>query len=100
MLLAMSLMGADLRLINHRNFGAEPVADIEVRPAPLQGIDAPVRLVPLAMFRESISVSKYMLTPSSFACVIRTETCDGATTLLKLGYPGSANSSRTSPSEE
>ncbi len=45
----LSLMGADLRLINHRNCGAEPVADIEVRPAPLQGIDAPARLVPLAI---------------------------------------------------
>ena len=45
----LSLMGADLRLINHRNYGAEPVADIEVRPARLHGIDAPARLVPLAI---------------------------------------------------
>jgi len=45
----LSLMGADLRLINHRNHGSEPVADIEVRPARLQGIDAPARLVPLAI---------------------------------------------------
>ena len=45
----LSLMGADLRLINHRNHGAEPVADIEVRPSRLRGIDVPARLVPLAI---------------------------------------------------
>ena len=45
----LSLMGADLRLINHRNYGAEPVADIEIRPAQLRGIDAPAHLVPLAI---------------------------------------------------
>ena len=33
----LALMGADLRLINHRNFGREPVADIEVRPSQLKG---------------------------------------------------------------
>ncbi len=45
----LALMGADLRLINHRTAGAEPVADIEVRPAPLRGIRVPERLVPLAI---------------------------------------------------
>ena len=45
----LALMGADLRLINHRNAGAEPVADIEVRPARLRGIRVPERLVPLAI---------------------------------------------------
>jgi len=45
----LALMGADLRLCNHRNFGAEPVADIEVRPAPLTGARIPARLVPLAI---------------------------------------------------
>ena len=34
-------MGADLRVVNHRSAGAEPVADIEVRPAQLQGIRVP-----------------------------------------------------------
>ena len=29
----LGLMGADLRVVNHRSAGAEPVADIEVRPA-------------------------------------------------------------------
>jgi 3-phosphoshikimate 1-carboxyvinyltransferase len=45
----LALMGADLRLINHRTCGAEPVADVEVRPAALKGIRVPERLVPLAI---------------------------------------------------
>ena len=45
----LALMGADLRLFNHRSAGAEPVADIEVRPARLTGIRVPERLVPLAI---------------------------------------------------
>ncbi len=45
----LALMGADLRLINHRNFGREPVADIEVRPSRLKGARIPERLVPLAI---------------------------------------------------
>jgi 5-enolpyruvylshikimate-3-phosphate synthase len=45
----LALMGADLRLVNHRNAGAEPVADIEIRPAPLRGARIPERLVPLAI---------------------------------------------------
>jgi 5-enolpyruvylshikimate-3-phosphate synthase len=45
----LSLMGADLRLLNHRACGAEPVTDIEVRPARLRGITVPERLVPLAI---------------------------------------------------
>ena len=45
----LALMGADLRLLNHRVCGAEPVADIEVRPARLRGIAVPERLVPLAI---------------------------------------------------
>jgi 3-phosphoshikimate 1-carboxyvinyltransferase len=45
----LALMGADLRVVNHRSAGAEPVADIEVRPAPLRGIAVPKHLVPLAI---------------------------------------------------
>jgi 3-phosphoshikimate 1-carboxyvinyltransferase len=45
----LALMGADLRLVNHRSAGAEPVADIEIRPAPLRGVRVPERLVPLAI---------------------------------------------------
>jgi 3-phosphoshikimate 1-carboxyvinyltransferase len=45
----LALMGADLRLINHRSWGREPVADIEVRPSRLHGVRVPERLVPLAI---------------------------------------------------
>ena len=45
----LALMGADLRVVNHRSAGAEPVADIEVRPARLRGIHVPEHLVPLAI---------------------------------------------------
>jgi len=45
----LALMGADLRVVNHRSAGAEPVADIEVRPAQLKGIHVPDPLVPLAI---------------------------------------------------
>lgn len=45
----LALMGADLRLINHRTWGMEPVADIEVRPSTLRGVRVPERLVPLAI---------------------------------------------------
>lgn len=45
----LALMGADLRVVNHRSAGAEPVADIEVRPARLRGIHVPPHLVPLAI---------------------------------------------------
>lgn len=45
----LALMGADLRLINHRTCGAEPVADVEIRPARLRGVKVPERLVPLAI---------------------------------------------------
>ncbi|HSQ69651.1 MAG TPA: 3-phosphoshikimate 1-carboxyvinyltransferase [Steroidobacteraceae bacterium] len=45
----LALMGADLRLLNHRSLGSEPVADIEVRPAMLRGVVVPERLVPLAI---------------------------------------------------
>jgi 3-phosphoshikimate 1-carboxyvinyltransferase len=45
----LRLMGADLRLLNPREIGGEPVADILVRHAPLRGIDIPPDLVPLAI---------------------------------------------------
>lgn len=45
----LGLMGADLRLVNHRSAGAEPVADIEVRPSRLKGIHVPEGLVALAI---------------------------------------------------
>jgi 3-phosphoshikimate 1-carboxyvinyltransferase len=45
----LALMGADLRLFNHRTWGMEPVADIEIRPSILRGVRVPERLVPLAI---------------------------------------------------
>lgn len=45
----LKLMGADLTLKNEGLAGGEPVADIEIRYAPLHGIDIPVDQVPLAI---------------------------------------------------
>jgi len=45
----LRLMGADIELSNQRIAGGEPVADIRVRSARLQGIDIPEEQVPLAI---------------------------------------------------
>jgi 3-phosphoshikimate 1-carboxyvinyltransferase len=45
----LRLMGADIELLNPSEVGGEPVADIRVRSARLQGIDVPQELVPLAI---------------------------------------------------
>jgi 3-phosphoshikimate 1-carboxyvinyltransferase len=45
----LKLMGADLDLINPREAGGEPVADIRIRSSQLRGIDIPEELVPLAI---------------------------------------------------
>ena len=45
----LELMGGDLQLLNRREIGGEPVADILVRHAPLRGIEIPRDLVPLAI---------------------------------------------------
>jgi len=45
----LKLMGADIELLNQRDIGGEPVADINVRSAALTGIDIPAHLVPLAI---------------------------------------------------
>lgn len=45
----LRLMGADIEVINEREVGGEPVADIRVRYAPLKGIQIPEALVPLAI---------------------------------------------------
>ena len=42
-------MGANIELVNQRQAGGEPVADIRVRYAELHGIEIPVALVPLAI---------------------------------------------------
>lgn len=45
----LKLMGADIELLNEREVGGEPVADIRVRYAQLKGIDVPEDQVPLAI---------------------------------------------------
>ena len=45
----LRLMGANLELLNEREVGGEPVADIRIRSAPLKGIQIPEALVPLAI---------------------------------------------------
>jgi 3-phosphoshikimate 1-carboxyvinyltransferase len=45
----LKAMGADLTVLNEREVGGEPVADIRVRYAPLKGIDIPEDQVPLAI---------------------------------------------------
>lgn len=42
-------MGADISLMNHQQFGEEPVADLHVNYSPLKGIQIPQDLVPLAI---------------------------------------------------
>ena len=45
----LKLMGANIELLNERLVGGEPVADIRVRSAQLNGINVPEALVPLAI---------------------------------------------------
>jgi 3-phosphoshikimate 1-carboxyvinyltransferase len=45
----LQLMGANIELLNQREVGGEPVADIRVRSAQLRGIEIPEALVPLAI---------------------------------------------------
>jgi len=45
----LQMMGADIQLKNQVEVGGEPVADIQIRYAPLHGIDIPEDQVPLAI---------------------------------------------------
>ena len=45
----LRLMGADIAVLNRREIGGEPVADLRVRAAPLKGIRIPEDQVPLAI---------------------------------------------------
>ena len=45
----LRLMGADIRLLGSRQYGGEPVADLEIRPGPLRGIAVPRELVASAI---------------------------------------------------
>lgn len=45
----LKLMGANIEILNQREVGGEPVADLHVVYSPLKGIDIPEALVPLAI---------------------------------------------------
>lgn len=45
----LRLMGAEIQVLNPREIGGEPVADLRVQGAPLHGIHIPTALVPLAI---------------------------------------------------
>ena len=45
----LRLMGADISVMNEREVGGEPVADLHVKSAPLKGINIPEQYVPLAI---------------------------------------------------
>ena len=45
----LRMMGADIQLLNQRDMGGEPVADLQVRSARLRGVKIPVDQVPLAI---------------------------------------------------
>jgi 3-phosphoshikimate 1-carboxyvinyltransferase len=45
----LRLMGANIEVLNEREVGGEPVADLHVVYSPLKGIDIPEALVPLAI---------------------------------------------------
>ncbi|MGZ8190332.1 MAG: bifunctional prephenate dehydrogenase/3-phosphoshikimate 1-carboxyvinyltransferase [Methylococcaceae bacterium] len=45
----LRLMGANIEVLNEREVGGEPVADLHVVYSPLKGIDIPEELVPLAI---------------------------------------------------
>lgn len=45
----LRMMGADVAVSSPREIGGEPVADVRVRAARLQGVEIPERLVPLAI---------------------------------------------------
>ncbi|HAT9314549.1 TPA: 3-phosphoshikimate 1-carboxyvinyltransferase [Legionella pneumophila subsp. pneumophila] len=42
-------MGADIRVLNQRAYGEEPVADLHIRYSQLKGIDIPASMAPLAI---------------------------------------------------
>lgn len=64
----LRLMGASIELLNEREVGGEPVADIRVGYAPLQGIEIPEALVPLAI--------------DEFPALFIAAACAGGTTVL------------------
>lgn len=49
LLVLLKQMGAQIEVFNKKLYGEEPVADIRVRHAPLEGISIPAAMVPLAI---------------------------------------------------
>ena len=49
LLSALRLMGAEIRVVNERVSGAEPLADLEIERRELHGVEVPRELVPLAI---------------------------------------------------
>lgn len=45
----LNLMGADIEILDARESGGEPVADLRIRSADIKGIDIPPEIVPLAI---------------------------------------------------
>ncbi len=64
----LRLMGADIKLLNPRQEGGEPVADIRVRSSLLHGVTIPPHLVPLAI--------------DEFPAIFIAAACAGGETLL------------------
>lgn len=67
----LTLMGADITIMNEHDVGGEPVADILVRHAPLRGIDIPEDQVPLA-------IDEFPVLFIAAACAEGTTTLSGA----------------------
>lgn len=65
----LTAMGADIQLLNEREVGGEPVADIRVQYAPLKGIEIDEADVPLAI--------------DEFPVLFVAATCAEGTTILK-----------------
>jgi 3-phosphoshikimate 1-carboxyvinyltransferase len=67
----LTLMGADIEVLNEREVGGEPVADLRVRSASLTGIEIPQDLVPLA-------IDEFPILFIAAACAAGTTTLSGA----------------------
>ena len=67
----LKLMGGNIQLSNEREIGGEPVADITVKYAPLNGIDIPEDQVPLA-------IDEFPVLFIAAACAKGTTTLTGA----------------------
>ena len=72
----LTLMGADIEVMNEREVGGEPVADLRVRSAPLTGIDIPEDLVPLAIDEFPVLLLP-LLVPERRPCQVRRSSGEG-----------------------